>query len=656
MKKAVSDLSTLRLAAEELEVLAGAYPAKETKKMTAGSLFAKQISAVDKTVKVVRETFSKILSQLQHLEAKNINESVLEGIGAIIAKAEEVSWNLERYTALFESEVSGIHVKVLKEFLDLKDFYSNLLKQREARLLVAKQALRHSDQEPVFEITKSEEEQFVDFVKSDKGYELFYLKAEDGRPFYDRTFIKHLQFKSQEYPGLIFEDPFIQIKSLQDKELQMRALAIVNSLSVSLSQFIKAYRRYEGSELARNLMSCIVALLMASHSENLLRHVAIKSCHQYFLDFQIFLREVFDSLTFKEWLRGDKTELTPFERAALDLVEDLSTSLYLQITPSKEPVNAIVKLIDRIEPLVNKENDPIQYLEKAYQALDRYFKQFPSGPVLKALDHLLFEEHPGFDPLINGNLPYVLFEIGKQVKVIHIPTPTIQEMVHKVRIAEEFRAFLRHLHDQKKAHLIINLQDRTSWKEHARSTALETLQNEAEFFETVHTVTLAKNTDFYNQEAPYTSHDVKEFIAQFKEQLSSESCGFYFPKEIKKALFDGVIDEIIKRVHKHYFSSKNTLSRRERCTFIDLCYHFIILKLIEITNVDSLSFTCKDGIDASASQELLLYVSQSGTDKDKLLQIATVPSFLHRERLMLPDIFLRTLKAIEVITVMHPRD
>ncbi len=52
----------------------------------------------------------------------------------------------------------------------------------------------------------------------------------------------------------------------------------------------------------------------------------------------------------------------------------------------------------------------------------------------------------------------------------------------------------------KKKHLMVNLNDRTSWHEYVRSAGLENLQKNAEFSQQFFVLTLPKDTDFLSSE------------------------------------------------------------------------------------------------------------------------------------------------------------
>jgi hypothetical protein len=209
--------------------------------------------------------------------------------------------------------------------------------------------------------------------------------------------------------------------------------------------------------------------------------------------------------------------------------------------------------------------------------------------------------------------------------------------------------------------LIINLQDRTSWREHFRCTAIEELQKQEDFQKHLVVVTLAKDTEFYYQLAPYHQDNHADvFIAHLKEHLQDDHSGYYFPDAIKKALFPTFIDGVIDAIHRIFFANKNVLLRENRMDFIEILYLFLELKLIELVRPDSFSMTCKDGVDMGpgASAELFAFLKLiqkdpiGDSDKAFLNHILHAPSIFIRERMIQHDRFNRimsTLKCIESI-------
>jgi hypothetical protein len=254
-----NNYTTLRSAVEELDNLVLA--ASDKKKKAHGILFAKQLDAVDKTVAVVKNTFNKVLIDLKHLDLKALDEITLNELALIVSKAEEISVNLDKYTSLFEKEVKGVHIKAFNEYLALREFYEDLLKSRQTRVFVTKQENKIKEESPVFIIEKTEQEKFLDFVKEDKHYDLFYLRSEEGMPFYDTSFIRHLQFKPKDYIELEFEDPFIQIKNIQDKEYQMLADKLLMFVKKPLIGFFKGNALRAAKPVLKFAMGCFKAFM-----------------------------------------------------------------------------------------------------------------------------------------------------------------------------------------------------------------------------------------------------------------------------------------------------------------------------------------------------------------------------------------------------------
>src|SRR5262249_5308470 len=153
---------------------------------------------------------------------------------------------------------------------------------------------------------------------------------------------------------------------------------------------------------------------------------------------------------------------------------------------------------------------------------------------------------------------------------LRIPAPIYQEFINNALINDEFRAFL-HSYTQgtiPSKHLLINLQDRTSWREFVRCTVLEDLQYQPDLENAITVVTLATDTDFYYQLAPY--HQINHahlFKEQFKELLLDTNAGYFFPSKIDREKLSIFIDDAFEAIHRIFFSSKNVLVRENRLDF-----------------------------------------------------------------------------------------
>jgi len=207
--------------------------------------------------------------------------------------------------------------------------------------------------------------------------------------------------------------------------------------------------------------------------------------------------------------------------------------------------------------------------------------------------------------------------------------------------------------------LIVNLQDRTSWKEYARARALESLQINAEFSHQLFVLTLPKDTAFYYQTNEYINlNKAEDFIESFRAQLSMpEENGFLFPPQVKKEKLNQFIEAVLPAIHKWFFGEKNSLTRRNRENFIEIFYQFLILKCIDELNLNVLGFVCKDGIDTSSAQQgifygfLKIYNQQFNAkeEQDSLRSLFYMPALFTRERAIDQERFIRAISVLELL-------
>jgi hypothetical protein len=204
---------------------------------------------------------------------------------------------------------------------------------------------------------------------------------------------------------------------------------------------------------------------------------------------------------------------------------------------------------------------------------------------------------------------------------------------------------------------MINLQDRTSWKEFIRCKALEEMQKNAEFNPALVVVTLAKDTDFYSQTTdPNGKLPTDLFLSQVIKQFeAAEGHGLYFPPSAKPAELCQFVQSILPIIHRHFFEGKKTLARREREDLIEILYQFVTLKLIDQYAPATMSFTCKDGIDTGAAASALFYAFiqllkghfAEKKEIDYFRWLLYAPSLFVRERPLDVERFNRVLTALE---------
>lgn len=646
------------------------------------------------TVNLVRETFRVILHYLRQFYTKEYgavtDQKTAEGIKTIMVLVGEAAKKLDKYIQLFHQKQS---VTELKEYKQLQDFYRSKVARKIEEGVSDKWTLGLSlgkgkaPKEITFKgIQKQKLEQskslmntqhvFVDLetVKKDSAYELFFIRKENGSRFFSPRLLRNIKLVCDfgSYFGEKKEfDLLDQIKQSRDRAIQTSAVEIVKFLGDRLDNYFRETRKYKEHELVQVMNKAIFALMLSSHSQNLSHRHPPKNCSEYFADFQEFLREALQSNIYQRWMVQPPKKENQLAFDLIDLIQSLCRAVFTHLKGFVDMNVMVSQFISESMSFIPAEQiaemnsmDKISFrLSEEYGAMTKLMKRHSNGPLLKVLE--IFEEDSFqiFDPLLQQNIPHPLFDLYDQDKrylFLRMSSPVCQEFISSANISEEFLGFLRSYSKLAipRKHLLINLQDRTSWREHARSVALEELQFQKEFENTIEVVTLAIDTDFYHQLTPY--HQINHahlFKEQFKELILDENGGYFFPSTISQKKLSQFIDGAFDAVHRFFFSSKNVLSRENRLDFIEIFYILLQLKLMEWSNSDSVSLTCKDGIDTGQTYHagLFAFFKLMGNQKwdqndwNFLNYLLYGPALLIRERIMLPDRFNRLLSALKVL-------
>jgi hypothetical protein len=461
---------------------------------------------------------------------------------------------------------------------------------------------------------------------------------------------------------------------MQDRDLQASANQILSECYHPIEDYFRIAKKLQDNDLAQMLNKAIMALFLGTNPRNLLQNTFGKSCLQYFLDFQMFLRSAMRMGEYQKWMAYPPDASDKTAAILLKLTHSLCYSFFWRAGGvMQESIGLIHRTMRKGEEIFQAEKKHLlkgdnmwnQFLldDERFRAL---LLKFPNGPLFKILDLIREEQEEDaivpYDPIGQENLPSRIYQIEKNEKridVIRCPSPIRQSLINKTEIIDEFRGYLRALGltGLKKKHLLINLNDRTSWREFVRSSALESLQKNAEFSQQYFVITLPKDTDFYHQSNEYLNlNRSEEFIAGFLAQIGSgEECGYYFPSSWKRDEIMDFAKQVLPAIHAHFFHKKDTLSRRNREDFIEIFYQFLILKAIEQFNPDAISFTCKDAIDTGAAQGGTFYgflkLFEGGLDEKKerdfLLWLFYTPALFIRERAIDPERLNRALSALE---------
>lgn len=642
------------------------------------------------TINLVRETFRVILHYLKQFYKKEYgqvtDQKTLEGIKTIMVLVGEAAKKLDKYTEIFHQTV---RVTDLKEYKQLQEFYRTKITRKVDEGVINKWILGltlgkgKAGREITFRAAPKKTDKvtnskhiFVDLetVKKDTEYELFFIRKEDGSRFFSSRLLRNIQLVCDlgSYFGERKElDPLEHVKQWWDRSLHACAKEMIKFLGSQIDQFFHETRKIKDHQLVQILNKALLALMLSSHARNLMRHHPIKNCAEYFEDFQGFLREALQAEIYQKWIANPPKKSNKLAYDLIDMIHNLCRALYAHLKGFQEVNEVIRNLIQ--ESLVfnpNNEAEKVQTpneiwerLSSEYAAMSKLLKHHPNGPLLKVLQILEEETYHVFDPLIQHNIPNQLYDLyyqDKRLIVLRIPAPIYQEFINKAIINDEFLGFLRSYAKGAvpRTHLLINLQDRTSWQEHFRCVALEDVQEHPEIENVLHVVTLAIDTDFYHQLTPYHQNNHAQlFKEQFKELLLDENSGYFFPSTIKRKDLTLFIDKAFEKIHHTFFASKNVLTRENRLDFIEIFYILLQLKLVEWLQPDSLSLSCKDAIDIGAanSAELFSFLklinNQEWSDADwqYLNFMLYAPALLIRERIMLPDRFNRMLSALKVV-------
>lgn len=642
------------------------------------------------SIDLITDKFRSILNYLKNFYSKDYalvkDPKAADGIKTIMVLVGEAAKKLDKYTAMFHM-VQTQSAQELKEYRQLQEFYLSKIAHTIDEGILGKWILALSQRTlkkrkpletkpPVLKGHKQPltKHVFVDLesVKKDTEYELFFLRKEDGSRFFSPRLVRNIKLVcdfGNYFNDAKADDPLHDMELILDRYIQSSAKSLFNTLHSVINRFYREGLVYRQNELVEGLNKTIMSLMLASNVNNLKKNDPTKSCTEYFFDFQRFLREVTQSREYQKLSHQNPDKASPFSKCLLETVQAISCGF----VTSMQGLTEVSPVINRWMDEARSDNKELQkqpngtlvdHLRNDYGLMSKFIKRHPNGPLIKVLESLERGTYHFFDPCWQHNLPsqlYSLYLNDQRMICLHMPSPTYQEFINKASVNEEFKAMLGALsgnYMMMSKFLLINLQDRTSWKEHFRCAALEELQRMHQFESNFTVVTINHDTEFYNQLSPYNEENqVELFIEHFVDHLNDESSGFYYPKEIKKALFADFVTDMLKSIHKIFFGGKNVLTRERRMDFIQIFYLFLEMKIIELVKPDAFSLTCKDGIDSGSTANALLFCfmkmlsEENMTEEDyQILNVILYgPSVIVRERAVMPERFNRMLSALKVI-------
>ncbi|MBI3211536.1 MAG: hypothetical protein HYZ47_02485, partial [Simkania negevensis] len=518
------------------------------------------------TVKSSFKTIHNYLKQVYQQDKEHLKDVEMQrGIQAVMVLAEEAAEKIGTCSSLFQHTFKEGKLTEIKEFQELKDFYFNKIIKRFQEALAKEEKWKETWEEGQQNLLDIERMALKDLetVKRDQSYELFYIRKEDGNPFFNRNLLRHIRLV-HDFDELIRDaqgvDPLLSTGGLLDREVQRRALAIKEKVKDSLADFYLEAMKYKEVPVVKEMNKCVFSLFLAANPRNLQQNTIGKSCTLYFTDFKMYLREVLRFSTYRSLLSKPLKGLDKISRTLIELVHHLCYIFYLYFDSHTEALDFIYDILGREQRKKRERKkegrELLPFLDEVlddYDHINKTLKRYPNGPLFKTID-IFYQrgQKEGFDPIYQGNHPAALYKMVSKsfdASCLRLPSPTFHHHVNIAEVNEEFSGFCRYLKQEKTQgkHLLFNLQDRTFWQESARCQALEKLQEEEELEGSLIVVTIPKRTPFYEQISPYNEIDGAEvFIDLFKEELfSSKECGFFFPKGISLKEMKSFTNEIL---------------------------------------------------------------------------------------------------------------
>ncbi|MBI5274257.1 MAG: hypothetical protein HY860_04300 [Chlamydiales bacterium] len=613
------------------------------------------------TIKRTFQVIHKYLKDVYALDEVKIKDNLVrKGVLAMMSLAGEAAEKIDEINSFFHKEITA-SVKESKEFKDLQEFYHKKLHIRFQKALQEHETWVEEwagEQEDVLDIKRLGLKD-LETVKKDWEYELFYLKKEDGRAFFTPNLLKHIRLVT-DFDKLIsaesLEDPFISVALITDKSASLRSYYIKQSCLGLINSFYRGYKQHQKEELAQELSKALMALFLAANEQNRLEVTPRKNSMKYLHDFLFFIRSCLQHSDYHLLMEHPPLPEN-FGHKVLQLIHVCCYFFYhapRERTRSEQYIMALL-----VNAKSSKEGLWNQLIDH-YDHIENMLKHHPSGPLLKAIDYFKEGDHPSFNPNLLENYPEKAFSLSFQdhkIDCLKLPSPTHQEFIQTASPAVEFMGCLQYMASQEEKNrlLMFNLQDRTSWKEYARSKCLEDLQYDGRYKDVLCVVSIPKHTDFYKQLGDYIEgSETHSFIQSIYDHLEShEACGFYFPKQLSTTEILQFSKKIIPWIHTSFFYKADIITRQNRLDFIEIFFQFLILKIIERLKPNEFSFTCKDWIDVGSVQTATFYaflqLISGKIDDDTIAEMENIcflPALCMRERLVDQGRFYRMVGAL----------
>lgn len=628
----------------------------------------------------IKQTYKTILEYLKTIydseEFDWEDPNNRKGLQAMITLVADAATKLDAYIDHLNAPYEIPRLTESKQYTDLQEFFLKKLPEKLEIRLDEKEAWEEDwlDSKNILSVD-TEKIGLKDFetVKRDKEYELFYLRNEIGQTYFNPSLLRNIKLVchfDEIVDSPIEEDPLLRVRAMQDRDLHGASQQILNGLATLSQNFFKQARG-KSSDFYQFLNRALMALMLTANPKNLIQNTGGKSSLLYFSDFQDFLVKSLNTSDYERFLAYPPKEKDKAATLAMQLVHQLCYLFFTRAGAVKEEFIGLMHFMIQKGKKMRPKNLVKPYETSTWNefledddAIRMLLKCYPNGPLFKILDLLrseeLKEKQMAFDPIHQENYPFRIYCLSidqGDVHCLRLPSPTRQSTIKSAEIIEEFEALIRGLQALSKVYLIFNFQSRISWKECARSQALEKFAKRAETHEACVVFTLPKDTDFYYQvDFYYDQDDAKKFMKTLFDLLFTvKDSGYHLGIIKEEGQLSLKIEQLIVFIHEYFFDKKATLDRKHRLDFIEIFYHLFYLEMIEFYHPSYLSFVCKDGIDLSNATNASFYAfiklikkgKLEKEEKDYLLWLYYRPAFLVRERSIDPARLNRTLSFLD---------
>ncbi|MEF9497385.1 calcium-binding protein [Chlamydia sp. 04-14] len=541
--------------------------------------------------------------------------------------------------SFLESRERELYQSLVHDYSELSKVYSKTQANLSRKIIKEEQ----EEDEDLVERELEEmhqEERFLNNlveVKRDRSYELFYMSDEENKRFYTDTLTQIICKQGKIHETAHEGDPLTKTLLWNSEELHNLASSLVFTNDMPIRLFYQKALSDLETESTEKIHNAVMGLFFSRYEATVVSNNPKKDNLHYFNDFLYFLRDAWKALS-------NNTHDQMHYRHSHTLMSALSSGIF---EGKLVFIEAARYLYFHIHTKLQLEGDkkPLssgQYVSEVYEELYRLLSKYPNGPLFKAIDRMLDPSSSVFDPIILGMFPGIegTLKLGdKSITVIRSPSPITQSSILYANCNEEFIGFLNAKADLGETTFILNIQNRLSRKDRARSRVIE---------ESLDRIDRAFIFSFPEPEDLLKSierlHGEQEtffgFFSVLKEEFNkSGSLSLFSIPNISKGQIHEFLDNSLSVLKDTFFSKKKILFKNDKLLLLHIISYLLVFKLIEIIDPNNLIVMSKDGLDY-ASIFISGFTSFAGEEswdehRLKLLMVKVLaPTLVARDRLI----------------------